>query len=171
MINDLTINKLIILYILTKTNSPMDNSDLVDFMLQNDYSDYFNIQKYLGDLLNSKFIHKINQERKSYYMITPEGANALEYFTNRIPKDYIDVMNTFCAKFINDYEEVILYNSNIYEYASEKYQLNCSITQNNTEVLNIKFSDLSKEKAENMCECWKNNATLIHEYLKEKLEY
>ncbi|HCC06720.1 MAG TPA: hypothetical protein DEP72_00945 [Clostridiales bacterium] len=170
MINDLTINKLILLYILTRVNAPIDNSDLADFMIKNEYSDYFNIQQYMAELLKSRLVHKINQNRKSLYMITPDGSIALQYFTNRIPKDYVDVMDVFCSNIMNKYDDITLYNSTISEYAKDKYRLDCFITKNEIEILNIKIPELSKEKAKNISEHWKNNAKDIYECIKTKMD-
>ncbi|HAN09496.1 MAG TPA: hypothetical protein DCP90_02670 [Clostridiales bacterium] len=170
MINDLTINKLILLYILTRVNAPIDNSELIDFMIKNEYSDYFNIQQYMADLLKSRLVHKINQNRKSLYMITPDGSTALQYFTNRIPKDYVDVMDAFCSNIMNKYADFTLYNSKVSEYTKDKYQLECFITKNEIEILNIKIPELSKEKAKYISEHWKNNAKEIYECIKNKMD-
>lgn len=170
MINDLAVNNLIILYILNKTNLPIDSSQLTDFMIQNDYSTFFDAQQYFTNLHKSNFIHKINQNKKTIYMITPDGSNALNYFINRIPKHYYNVLDEFCLKIINENSDITIYDSIVLQNDNDKYEVNCKITKNNFEILNIKIYDLTKEHSEKVSKLWKDNGKEIYKCLQVKLE-
>lgn len=169
MINDLTVNKLMLLHILNKTNIPIDSSELADFIIRNDYSDYFGVQQYFSDLLKSAFIYKISQDKKTFYIITTEGSNTLDYFTNRIPREYYSVLDEFCSTLISKNGDVVLYTASTTESSANKYELACSISKNGIEVLSLNVSDLTKELSSSAEKLWKDNGKDIYQSIKNKL--
>ena len=52
----LMLYKLIILYILDRVDFPMTNSRLTDFITTKEYTNYFNVQQVLSDLVEDGYI-------------------------------------------------------------------------------------------------------------------
>ena len=65
--------KLIILYFLSLTKQPMSNAIISDFILTNNYTDYFSIQETLTNLLEDDMIESEQTHATSYYKIKPAG--------------------------------------------------------------------------------------------------
>jgi len=59
---------------------PKDN-----IMLENNIMNFFSLQQYINELLNSLFIEIITDEDKEFYSITPSGKEILDYFIDRVP--------------------------------------------------------------------------------------
>ena len=50
----LTLYKLIILYILDKVDFPLTNAQVSDFILEKEYTNYFNIQQAISELITQE---------------------------------------------------------------------------------------------------------------------
>lgn len=48
--------KLMILYILSRVDFPLSNAQLTSFILEKEYTNYFNIQRAISELLDDEFI-------------------------------------------------------------------------------------------------------------------
>ena len=65
-----TIYKMTVLTMLDKVDFPLSNTQISNFFLDHDYTDYFTIQKMIHGLVDSELIrpestHKNTQDRKS----------------------------------------------------------------------------------------------------------
>lgn len=66
-LESVTLYKLIILYMLNKVKFPLTNAQLSRFFLDNDYTDYFTLQKVLSELTESHLISIETIRNTSYY--------------------------------------------------------------------------------------------------------
>ena len=76
--------KLIILYMLNKVDSTMTNSQLSDFILGNEYTNYFIFQQVLSELADAEFITAETLQNSSRYKITKDGRETIAFFENKI---------------------------------------------------------------------------------------
>ena len=61
MAEPFTIYKLTILYMLDKAGFPLSNTQISNFFLEKEYTDYFRVQEVIGDLVNADLINFILQ--------------------------------------------------------------------------------------------------------------
>ena len=61
-----TLYKLIILYMLQNVNFPLSNTQISDFILEKEYTNYFHLQEALSELQDTKLIEieKRSEERR-----------------------------------------------------------------------------------------------------------
>ena len=76
--------KLIILYMLRKVTFPLSNSQITEFMIEKEYTDYFHIQEALNDLVDSKLIVLDQIRNTTQYEATLDGEKTLEGIEGRI---------------------------------------------------------------------------------------
>lgn len=169
MQNDLTTNKLIILYVLNKIHVPIYSSDLINFILENDFCDYFYIKEQIGNLLKSNLIKSIEQNQNILYYITDLGSQTINYFINRITKSNIDIADKFCDTIINNKENLLLYRSNIIENYEDSVTIFCSIYENDSEIFNICLPNKTYEEAKDIAENWNLHGKDIYNFVREKL--
>ena len=70
--------KIIILYIINQFSVPLTNQQLTDFILEHDVMNYFDLQQYLTDLVDTSMLEYSTSEGEKYYIITESGKNTLE---------------------------------------------------------------------------------------------
>ena len=73
MATPFTVYKLIVLYMLQNTENTLTNSQISEFILDREYTDYFQLQKVLSELTETELLHKRTITNSSYYELTEEG--------------------------------------------------------------------------------------------------
>ena len=83
----ITLYKLIILFLLDKVDFPLTNAQISNIILSLNYTNYFNVQYSVSDLLETEFISSDKIGNKTYYKITSTGRETLSFFNNKISPD------------------------------------------------------------------------------------
>ena len=97
-----TLYKLIIMHMLNKVEFPLTNSQISQFFLENEYTNYFTVQKSLSELIEDGFVFLNVNRNTSYYHLTSEGRESLKFFENKIPNPIVDDVDMFLMN--NKYE-------------------------------------------------------------------
>ena len=84
MAEPFTLYKLIILYMLEKVDFPLTNSQISEFILDKGYTTYFKLQRAIAELNESGFIREESTHSRTFYHLTEEGAETIQYFRNKI---------------------------------------------------------------------------------------
>ena len=95
MAEPITIYKLTILNMLDKVDFPLTNTQISNFFLEQDYTDYFRVQQVLSDLEDASLIHAESTHSTTRYEITKEGEETLHFFESSISPAIIEDMDTY----------------------------------------------------------------------------
>ena len=169
LVNSFTIYKLMIMYMLNKLDCKLTNSQLSQFFVSRKYTDYFNIQQTLSDLVNSNFIDKVVIRNTSYYSITPEGYEALTFFKNQIPKGALEDINEFIEtnKFVLKNE--VGTTSDYYKHTTGDYIAHCQVMEGKSLLYEINISVPSEEEAIRVCDNWRLASEDIYAFIMKSL--
>lgn len=160
-----TLYKLILLYMLNGVNFPLTNAQISNFILEKEYMNYFTLQQVLSELLDAELIHIKTIRNATYYDLTPQGKETLNFFENRISdliKEEID-----CYLMEHKYElrsEV----GTIADYCKSKkgeYIVHCQVKEGSSNLIDLKITVPTEEHAERMCVNWKNASQDIYSYI------
>ena len=80
MAEPFTIYKLTILYMLSKAGFPLSNTQISNFFLEQEYTDYFRVQEVIGDLVDANLIHAESTHSNTQYSLTSAGKETLGFF-------------------------------------------------------------------------------------------
>lgn len=159
---ELAIHKLLLLYLLQQLNLPISNTKLTELVLENNYMDYFLLQQYISDLLQTELISLNKEKNKSSYIITTKGKKILEYFSNRIPED----LRSSIEEYVSKNKSIIKHAMDITaEYIAEKeneYIVHCKVKENNAVLIDLRVTVGSKEQAKIISTNFKKNAQKIY---------
>lgn len=164
---ELAQNKLLLLYIIDKSNSSLTNNELTELVLKNNYMNYFLVQQYLSELIESGFIEykKDKDKDKSVYIILEKGKATLSYFEGRIPTE---IKKQILSIFPDNKEEMIKPTNIIGEYyknANNEYTVNLKLIEKCETLFSLYLSVPTKEQAEHICQVWKNKTEYIYKNL------
>ena len=84
MAEPFTIYKLTILNMLDKVDFPLTNTQISDFFLEQEYTDYFRVQQVLNDLADSGLIRTESTHSNTQYYITAAGRETLDAETQKV---------------------------------------------------------------------------------------
>ena len=69
---------------LEKVDFPLTNSQISEFILDKGYTTYFKLQRAIAELNESGFIREESTHSRTFYHLTEEGAETIQYFRNKI---------------------------------------------------------------------------------------
>ena len=87
MASPFTTYKLIILYMLQNSEGDLTNSQITDFILDRKYTNYFQLQQAVSELVEADLVEMSSQSNRTYYRLTEEGKNTLKYFSRELSSD------------------------------------------------------------------------------------
>lgn len=160
--NELVQNKLLILYILDKVDIAMTNTEITQFILENNYMNYFLVQQFLGELVNSKFVEFSTRDGNEYYHLSDAGKDTLTFFSDRISgtlRDEID--DRYKEKKIEMIKETQVIG-NYYKKSDLEYIVNLKAIEKDIVLLNLSLSVVSSKQAKLICANWKASPETIY---------
>lgn len=163
MINhELSINKLIILYMLKQVELPLTNTQLSEFVIDKGYTNYFSFQEYVHQLVENDLIRTITTTRSTSYEITTEGLTTLDFFENRISESIIEEINAYFKEKKYDIKAQLEISA---EYIPEKdgdYLVHLVAKENNKTMIDLTINVFEKEYALTICEQWKDQSHILY---------
>ena len=69
---------------LDKVDFPLTNTQISNFFLEQDYTDYFRVQQVISDLVDADLIRTESTHSNTQYTITAAGKETLEFFKDKI---------------------------------------------------------------------------------------
>lgn len=162
---ELSLNKLMILFLIEKAGLPLSNTQLSDFLLVSDYTDYFSLQTYIGQMMDAKLLKSSKISSHTIYDITDAGCETLEYFKNHIPESIKDDMIIYLKN--NKYDIKSKFDV-VADYIPEKngdFYVNCVAKEDNKNLIEINLRVTEKEEALKICDAWESKSHEIYKQL------
>ena len=164
-----TLYKLMILYMLSKVNFPLSNTQLSSFMLDKQYTDYFTFQETINSLVEDGFIRGYTHQSSTHYTLTKEGEDTIAFFYTKISTAIRDDIETYL--FDNKYE---LKNeagtvTDCYKLSNGNYIAHCQLKEGDTTLIELNLNVPVEEQAEIICARWRENSQEVYDYIVRKL--
>lgn len=141
---ELADNKLLILYIIKKLKAPCSNTYITDIILSNNFLNYFILQQYLIELVESNYLIMLNSKTEPLYKLAPRGKKILEMFQNRISKFKIDCFNNYLSMLEKKNQTIDVNFKD--SKTSNTHFLEISFNQNNENLLTLNLKIKNKEE-------------------------
>ena len=164
-----TIYKMTILTMLNHVEFPLSNTQISNFFLEQDYTDYFTVQQAISSLLDSELIRPESTRGNTQYHITASGRETLRFFQDKITPAIQKDMLVYFEK-----NKMALKNENsvladFYKSSFLGYDARCQIKENNVSVVDLTIHVSTKEQAEAVCKNWQKQNADIFAYLMDSL--
>lgn len=169
MAEPFTIYKLTILYMLDKAGFPLSNTQLSNFFLAHEYTDYFRVQEVIGNLVDADLILAESTHSNTQYTLTSAGKETLEFFKDKI-SDAItqDIIKFFEANKMELRQETAVI-ADYYKTTYQDYAVRCQVRSDNKSLIDLTISVKTKEQAEAICNNWKKQHEEVYMYLIDQL--
>ena len=164
-----TMYRIMILYMLNQVEYPLTNTQITNFILEKEYTNYFTVQETLSDLLTSELITAEPTHNNTRYRITDEGQTTLGFFHEKI-SDAIkeDIRNYFLDHNFDLKQETSIY-ADYYKVPGEGYAVRCRIRNLETDIVDLTLHVSQRQQAEAICQNWKKYNFDIYETLMDTL--
>jgi predicted transcriptional regulator len=155
---ELAENKLLLLYILNKINTPISNSHITQIILENNLINYFSLQQYLSELIEKGFIEDFKEDKRHMLNITPQGKGVLEFFTSRIPDKKTDLIDSYLDVHIKKIKKEVEVISEYEISGTNKFIVTLKLKDQDATLIELKIPASTNADAKNICSMWKENS-------------
>ncbi len=161
--------KLIILYILSRVNFPLTNAQLTAFILEKEYTNYFNIQRAISELIDDAFISVKTLQNSSLYRITETGTETLLFFDNMISSGIKEDIEVYLAENKYELQEEVSSSAEFYQMKKGEYAAHLRVTERETPIIDLTLTVTTEEEAARLCSNWREKSSEIYTYLMSSL--
>lgn len=169
MAEPFTIYKLTILYMLDKAGFPLTNTQISNFFLEKEYTDYFRVQEVIGELTDASLINSESTHSNTQYSLTAAGKETLGFFKDKISDGIANDVKEFFQK---NKMELKMENSILADYyktTDRRYDVRCQVRSDGHNIIDLTLSVKTREQAEAICNNWKNQNDDVYAYLMDIL--
>ena len=164
-----TLYKLIILYMLRKVNFPMTNAQISDFILDHGYTTYFHLQEALSEMIDANLLETETIRNTTYYHMTDEGQNTINYFDNQISDDIKKDIHAFFEKNAYELRNEVSVIADYHKSTGSDYTVTCKVKERNGDLINLSLSVPTEEAAKAICNNWQKKNQDVYAYLMKNL--
>lgn len=161
--------KLMILYILSRVNFPLTNTQLTAFIIEKEYTNYFNIQRAISELIDDHFLDSKTIRNSSLYRITDSGRETLLFFDTMISSGIKDDIDQYLAENKYELKEEISTPADFYQVKKGEYAAHLSVIERDTPIIDLTLIVTSEEEASRICINWREKSSDIYGYLMSTL--
>lgn len=161
--------KLIILYILSRVDFSLTNAQIAGFMLEKDYTNYFNIQKAVSELIDDTYIRAETIRNSSLFTITESGSETLEFFGHMISPAIKEDIEAY----LNEHKYTLLQEVSSPAYyeplKKDEYMVHLKVLERGSTLIELSVSVTTEEEASHICSNWQKNSSEVYALVLEKL--
>ncbi|MFI3177146.1 MAG: DUF4364 family protein [Eubacteriales bacterium] len=165
-----TLYKLIILYMLEKVSFSMTKSQISNFILEQEYTDFITLQNTIGELEDADLLVSETIGNRTYLTISEDGISTLSFFKNRLSTAIRNDIDIYLLE--NEFQlrnEVSILANYYKSSTSGEYEAHLLAKERDTIIVDMKLSVPLEEMAASICENWNKKNEQIYKYLTEQL--
>lgn len=165
----LTLYKLIVLYMLNKVKFKLTYSQISEFILEKEYTNFMTLQQVISDLQDTELIKTDTLNNRTYFTITDEGRNTLSYFGNRIGDAIVEDIDSFLAQKHLELKNEASITATYYKSTSGEFEADLVAKEKDTILAEIKLSVPTEDMAVTICDNWQDKNQTIYKFLMQEL--
>lgn len=164
-----TLYKLIILYLLNKSSVPLTNNTISNFILDNNFTDYFNVQQIIGELLEDKYINVEASRNKSLFRITEEGRTTLKLLKAELSPKLKEDIDKYLTANRTALKEDISIMANYSRHGINHFVSTLYLEEDGDKLIELNLWASDETEADKLCAGWEKNCEDIYSYVMSKL--
>lgn len=159
---ELAESKVLILYILSKINKPITNSELLNLVQSIEEMNYFYFQQFLIDLKENRYLIEYEQEKQKYYTITMSGRETIKLTIDMLPGSIKDKVDATLKTTLKEMENEEAIYADFYPSKEDEFMIKCGIKEDGKKVFEVQVFSSSRDNSIKIIENWKKNAVSIY---------
>ncbi len=164
-----TLYKVIVLYILSRVDEPLTRTQISDFMLERDYTDYLTLQTVFAQLSENGLIAEKKAHNRTLLMLTDEGNATLSMFASELTDEIRRDIDSYLKSHAKALKQACSITADYHKTAGGSYAANLAIRERRDTLLSLTLSLPDEELARNICDNWTSRHEEIYALLMDKL--
>lgn len=161
----LMLYKLIVLYILDKVDFPLTNGQLTNFILEKEYTNYFNIQQAISELIDDHYINMETIRNSTLYQISESGRETLSFFSSSISHSIREDIDHYLKEHKYSLRNEVSTQADYYERKKDEYVAHLRVIEGDSDVIELNLSVPTQREANIICNNWRDKSSDIYAYV------
>ncbi len=154
--------KLIILYMLDKLDFPLTNGQISEFILDKGYTTYFKLQQAISELIESAFVEEETIQNRTFYHITDDGAETIQFFKNNISPAIQQDIDEFLKEKKYELKNETSVKADYYRNTNMEFSVRCQVIENELPIIDLTITVPTESEAETVANNWKKKNQEIY---------
>ena len=155
-------NKVLILYILNRSNKEFKQDDLFNIITCINNMNYFFYKQVLTDLIDSNLVGSYTKENETIVKITSNGKNAYSLTKDVLPGIMKLKADNIFDKEFSSIEDASSITAEFIPKNENEYTIKCKIVENNETIFEVRTFAGSRDRAKRIVDNWNKNAISIY---------
>ncbi|MBQ1459201.1 MAG: DUF4364 family protein [Butyrivibrio sp.] len=165
----LTLYKIIVLYMLKRSDVELSKSQIYDFILGNEYTTFMTLQEAFGELSDQKLINEHKKRNRTFLELTEAGEEALHFFIGQMNPEIRLQIDAYLKenkiKLRNESSIIADYNKR----ADGQYVARLVVKEMGEDLINIELTVPTESIADSVCARWHDKSSSIYSYITDQL--
>lgn len=161
--------KLIILYMLSRVDFPLTNSQLSEFILDQGYTNYFKLQQAIAELSEEGFIREESTHSRTFYHLTEEGEETVQFFKNDISPAIQADIDTFLKKKQYELKNEVSVKADYYPNSAGEYSVHCQVIEHGAALIDLTIAVPTESEAKTVSNNWSGKSQEVYALIMENL--
>lgn len=158
-----------ILYILSRVNFPLTNAQLTTFILEKEYTNYFNLQRAISELIDDAYITTKIIRNSTLYRITDSGNETLLLFDNMISSGIKDDIEAYLVENKYELQAEVSTQAEYYQVKKGEFAAHLSVIERDAPIIDLTLIVTTQEEAKSLCNNWREKSSDVYAHLMSML--
>jgi len=155
-------SKVTLLYVINQFSIPLTNQQVSDFVLEQELMNYFDLQEYLTDLVETSMIEYSTSEGEDYYILTESGKNTLALFSSRVTQNMRRTINDSVDSKKKSFVIKTNVTADYFKEDDNDYTVLLSVKEGIYTLMELKVNVVTNEHAKKICDHWEKSAQHLY---------
>ena len=156
---------MIVLYMLKRSELPLSKSQIYDFILENEYTNFLTLQEVFSEMVSSELIIEKTLANRTYLEMTEQGEETLGFFGNRINPAIKNQIDEYLKENSINFRNESSIISDYKKTGENEYTARLLAMENGKSLIDISIPVPTEEIAQNVCDNWKDKNVEVYQYL------
>ena len=161
MSDPLSLYKLIVLKLLSQIDAPLTNSQISEFILNNEYTSYFTVQQVLSELEETGLVTMTSSYNSSIYRITDAGRDTLHYFGDKVSDAICQDILEYLEENHLKIRDSLSTTADYFPGNGQDYLVRCQVREQDSTLIDLTLSVPSRKQAISVCDHWKDRKSVV----------
>ena len=162
-----TLYKLMTMYTLSRVDFALTNSQITNVFLDLGYTNYFNVQYALGELVDSGLVHEEAYPDYRYYALTDSGKTSMDALRSSLSSSIRSDIDDYLKKRRLEFREALSSRAEYYRTTDGDWAVRCRVMDHTTALIDMTLPNETQAKA--VSQEWKEKSQEIYAMVIRKL--
>ena len=164
-----TLYKLMTMYTLSRVEFALTNSQIANLFLDLGYTNYFNVQYALGDLVDSGLVHEESYPDYRYYALTQSGRESIDALRSSLSASIRSDIDEYLKKNRLEFREAVSSRSEYYRTTDGDWAVRCRVMEHTTALIDLTLIVPNETQAKAVSMEWKERCQEVYALIMRKL--